>query len=73
MGLDGAQRLDGPPPAPPQRWPSLSLHSRQHSTVTLTCPGNMELLWQIGLNMHLDPATLDTREGFQEFLYLTQV
>ena len=33
----------------------------------------MELLWQIGLNMHLDPATLDTRDGFQEFLYLTQV
>ena len=35
--------------------------------------GNMELLWQIGLNMNLDPATLDTVDGFKEFLYLTQV
>ena len=51
----------------------LTLHTCQPSTVTLTSPGNMELLWQIGLNMHLDPATLDTREGFLEFLYLAQV
>ena len=36
-------------------------------------PGNRELLWQIGLNMDLDPASLETREGFKEFLYLSQV
>jgi len=35
--------------------------------------GNMELLWQIGLNMNLDAETLDTVDGFKEFLYLTQV
>ena len=33
----------------------------------------MELLWQIGLNMNLDAATLDTVDGFKEFLFLTQV
>ena len=33
----------------------------------------MELLWQIGLNMNLDEETLDTVDGFKEFLFLTQV
>ena len=32
-----------------------------------------ELVWQIRLNLDLDPATLDTVPGFQEFLYLSQV
>ena len=35
--------------------------------------GNMELLWQISLNMDLDQTQLDTVTGFQEFLYLSQV
>ena len=30
-------------------------------------------MWQIRLNLDLDPATLDTVPGFQEFLYLSQV
>ena len=43
------------------------------SSIFTASPGNRELLWQIGLNMDLDPASLETREGFQEFLYLSQV
>ena len=35
--------------------------------------GNMELLWQISLNMDLDQSQLDTVTGLQEFLYLSQV
>lgn len=38
----------------------------------LTSTGNTELLWQIGLNMQLDSSSLETREGFQEFLFLSQ-
>jgi hypothetical protein len=34
--------------------------------------GNLELLWQIGLNM-LPPTNPDTKEGFQEFLYLAHI
>ena len=54
-------------------------HTRQTKNLFVKTPrqhhpnGNMELLWQIGLNMHLDGSTLNTVDGFKEFLFLTQV
>jgi len=35
--------------------------------------GNLELLWQINLNMELDMDSLDNVVGLQEFIYLSQV
>ena len=35
--------------------------------------GNLELLWQINLNLDLDQDSLNNVQGLQEFLYLTQV
>ena len=35
--------------------------------------GNLELQWQISLNMDLDMDTLENTEGWQEFLYLAHV
>jgi len=35
--------------------------------------GNLELPWQIHLNLYIDLSGLDTPEGLQEFLYLAQI
>ena len=53
----------------PEDWSILSrwVEMRQHHP-----NGNLELLWQIGLNMDV-PDQLETEEGFKQFLWLTQV
>jgi len=49
-------------------FPSAWFKHRQHHP-----GGNLELPWQIGLNLYIDLDSLDTIPGMMEFLYLAQV